>query len=93
VSTYFGKRGEALLLPRLLHERAGLVSLWRWTDDSALLSVWRSVFERRAPKSIERVESLLAPTPLGKVNTISDVSDDLFTALYEAYIEANSTRV
>lgn len=92
VSTYFGKRGEALL-PRLLPERAGLVSLWRWTDDSALLSVWRSVFERRAPKSIERVESLIAPTPLGKGNTVSEVSDDLLTALYEAYIEANSTRV
>lgn len=93
VSTYSGKRGEALLLPRLLPERAGLVSLWRWTDDSALLSVWRSVFERRAPKSIERVESLIAPTPLGKGNTVSDVSDDLLAALYEAYVEANSTRM
>lgn len=27
VSTYFGKRGETLLLPRLLPERVGLVSL------------------------------------------------------------------
>ena len=65
VSTYFGKRGEILLLPRLLPERAGLASLYRWTDDSAILSLWRSVFERRAPKSIERIESLIAPTPLG----------------------------
>ncbi|HEU0086448.1 MAG TPA: hypothetical protein VFQ77_02140 [Pseudonocardiaceae bacterium] len=92
VSTYFGKRGEVLLLPRLLPERVGLVSLWRWTDDSALLSLWRSVFERRAPTSIERVESLIAPTPLGKGNTIYDVSDDLLAALYEAYVEANRTR-
>jgi hypothetical protein len=77
VSTYFRKRGETLLLPRLLPERVGLVSLWQWTDDSAFISVWRSVFERRAPTSIERVESLRAPTPLGKGNSVSDVSDDL----------------
>jgi hypothetical protein len=50
------------------------------------------VFERRAPTSIERVESLIAPTPLGKGNTIYDVSDDLLAALYEAYVEANRTR-
>lgn len=92
VSTYFGKRGETLLLPRLLPERVGLISLWRWTDDSALISVWRSVFERRAAKSVKRVESLIAPTSLGQGNTIYDVSDDLLAALYEAYIEANGTR-
>lgn len=93
VSTYFGKRGEVVLLPRLLPERAGLVSLWRWTDDSALISLWRSVFERRAPQSIERVESLTAPIPLGQGKTVYDVSDDLLTALYEAYVEANRTRL
>lgn len=92
VSTYFGKRGEVVLLPRLLPERAGLVSLWRWTDDSAVLSLWRSVFERRAPTLIERIESLIAPTPLGQGNTIYDVSDDLLAVLYEAYVEASSTR-
>ncbi|MGH3933978.1 MAG: hypothetical protein ACRDS1_03170 [Pseudonocardiaceae bacterium] len=92
VSTYFGKRGEVVLVPRLLPERAGLVSLWRWTDDSAVLSLWRSVFERRAPKSIELIESLITPTPLGQGNSIYDVSDDLLAALYDAYIEAHGTR-
>ncbi|MGH4001284.1 MAG: hypothetical protein ACRDTJ_27935, partial [Pseudonocardiaceae bacterium] len=92
VYTYFGKRGEVILLPRLLPERVGLVSLWRWTDDSAVLSLWRSVFERRAPKSIELIESLITPTPLGQGNSIYDVSDDLLAALYEAYIEAHRTR-
>jgi hypothetical protein len=53
--------------------------------------MWRSVFERRAPKSIERVESLIAPIPLGKGNSITDVSDDLLAALYDAYVEANSS--
>lgn len=91
VWTYFGKRGETLLLPRLLPDRVGLVSLWRWTDDSASISVWRSVFERRAPKSIERVESLIAPVPLGKGNSINDVPDELLAALYDAYLEANSS--
>jgi hypothetical protein len=32
VSTYFRKRGETLLLPRLLPERVGLVSLFRTTS-------------------------------------------------------------
>lgn len=91
VSTYFGKRGETLLLPRLLPDRVGLVSLWRWTDDSAFVSVWRSVFERRAPKSIERVESLIAPIPLGQGNSITDVPDELLVALYQAYVEANGS--
>lgn len=89
VSTYFGKRGAVVLLPRLLPERAGLVSLCRWTDDSANLSLWRSVFERRAPRSIERVESLMAPITLGNGKTVYDVSDELLAALYDAYIEAN----
>jgi hypothetical protein len=93
VSTYFGKRGEVLLLPRLLPERAGLVSLYRWTDDSAVLSLWRSVFERRAPNSIERIEALIAPTPLGNGKTVYNVSDELLEALYDAYIEANKTRL
>ncbi|MGH3908066.1 MAG: hypothetical protein ACRDTE_28385 [Pseudonocardiaceae bacterium] len=91
VSTYFGKRGEVMLLPRLLPERAGLVSLWRWTDDTALTSVWRSVFERRAPHSIERVESLIAPVPLGQGNSVTDISDELLAALHGAYVEANRT--
>lgn len=93
VSTYFGKRGEILLLPRLLPERAGLVSLYRWTDDSAILSLWRSVFEGRAPRSIERVESLIAPIPLGNGKTVYEVSDELLEALYDAYIEANKARL
>jgi hypothetical protein len=93
VSTYFGKRGEVMLLPRLLPERAGLVSLGQWTDGSAFLSLWRSVFERRAPRSIERVESLIAPISLGNGKTVYDVTDDLLAALYDAYIEANKARL
>jgi hypothetical protein len=93
VSTYFGKRGEVMLLPRLLPERSGLVSLGQWTDDSAFLSLWRSVFERRAPGSIERIESLIAPIPLGNGKTVYNASDELLAALYDAYIEANKTRL
>lgn len=93
VSTYFGKRGEVLLLPRLLPERAGLVSLYQWTDNSAILSLWRSVFERRAPSSIERIESLIAPIPLGNGKTVYEVSDELLAALHDAYIEANKARL
>jgi hypothetical protein len=47
------------------------------------------VFERRAPESIELIESLITPTPLGQGNTINTVSDDLLAALHQAYIEAD----
>lgn len=93
VSTYFGKRGEVVLRPHLLPKRSGLVSLYRWTDDSAIHSLWRSVFERRAPGSIERVESLISPILLGDGKTVYDVSDELLAALYDAYIEANKARL
>ena len=47
--TYFGKRGEVTLLPRLQPDNAGLVTVWNF-NGAGYLSVWRSVFERSAPR-------------------------------------------
>ena len=55
VNTYFGKRGEVVLLPYLLPDRVGLVSLYIWPDGKPAVQWWRSVFERRAPGSIAAV--------------------------------------
>jgi hypothetical protein len=82
--TYFGKRGEVTLLPRLQPDNVGLVTIWNW-NGTGYLSVWRSVFERRAPESIATVERLIAPVPLGKGNTVNQISDQLLDALTQAY--------
>lgn len=87
LATYFGKRGEVTLLPRLQPGNAGLVTIWNW-NGTGYLSVWRSVFERRAPESIATVERLIAPVPLGKGNTVTQVSDQLLDALTQAYRSA-----
>lgn len=89
VVTYFGKRGEVTLLPRLRPEAAGLVTFWQWTDGHPIVTPWRTVFERRAPDSIGRFEQAASPAPLGQGNEISDINDDLLEAIYLAYQEAN----
>jgi len=84
LKTYRGK-GRWTLLPRLVADNAGLVTIWN--DNGAYLSVWRSVFERRAPSSIEHVESLIG-TQIGNGNTIRDFRDAVLDALTDAYREA-----
>ena len=78
------KRGEVTLLPRLQPDNAGLVTVWNW-NGAGFLSVWRSVFDRRAPEAIATVERLIAPVPLGKGNTVNQVSEQLLDALTQAY--------
>ena len=54
LSTYHGK-AMINLLPYLVDENVGLVTIY----NNRSLSVWRTVFERRAPKSITRVEAAI----------------------------------
>ncbi|GIE91575.1 hypothetical protein [Actinoplanes regularis] len=90
IGTYFGKRGEAVLLPRLLPESAGLASLYCWPDGRPAIQLWRSVFERRAPHSIAAVTDA-AGTDIGQGNMVQAVSDGLLDALFRAYQEASET--
>lgn len=39
LSTYFGKRAEVVLNPRLLPERATLATLWCWADGRPFVQV------------------------------------------------------
>src|SRR5947209_10276633 len=50
------------------------------------LQFWRSVFERRAPKSLASIEQSF--TPIKQGNTVHEVSDELLNALTAAYREA-----
>jgi hypothetical protein len=40
-----------------------------WNEGGAYLQFWRSVFERRAPKSLPLVERIIAPLKIGQGNT------------------------
>jgi 2,4-dienoyl-CoA reductase-like NADH-dependent reductase (Old Yellow Enzyme family) len=66
-------------------DNAGLVSIYN-NNGSAYLQFWRSVFERRAPRSLASIEQSI--TPIKQRNTIREVSDELLNALTLAYREA-----
>ena len=89
LQSYWGRRGEVTLLPKLRQDDAGLVTIWNW-DGAPVLSFWRSVFERRAPSSIQEVEAIIAPLKLGQGNTTTEISDELLSAIRRAYLEATS---
>jgi hypothetical protein len=84
LSTYHGKE-RWTLLPRLPGENAGLVTVWN--DAGPSLSLWRSVFERRAPNSIGPVEGALGAR-IAQGNTTRLQSDELLDVLSAAYREA-----
>jgi hypothetical protein len=83
---YRGKTGRMTLLPYVLREDAGLVTVWN--DGAFSLSFWRSVFERRAPQTLERIEALIRPATVGQGNTVKTVGADLLAELTAAYREA-----
>lgn len=71
--------------------RESLVIIYNYAG-AASLQFWRSVFERRAPENLPRVEQV-APVPVGKGNTTAEVSDELLETLIDAYREAASSRI
>ena len=90
LSTYHGVSHRWTLLPRLRAENAGLVTIWN--EGGAYLQFWRSVFERRAPETLPRVERL-ASVQIGQGNTTREVSDELLEAIADAYREAASGKI
>jgi hypothetical protein len=88
---YHAKGGDLLtLLPRRRADNAGLVTIYN-DRGTPSLQFWRSVFERRAPENLPRVEEVTHGR-VGQGNTISEVSDELLEALTDAYREAASGR-
>lgn len=66
-------------------DNAGLVSIYN-NNGAAYLQFWRSVFERRAPKNLARIEQSIMPIKQG--NSTREVNDELLDALTSAYKEA-----
>jgi hypothetical protein len=90
LSTYHGTSGVITLLMRLPGENAGLVTVYN-SPGGAYLKLWRSVFERRAPRSIAPVEKIIGPNVIGQGTTLHSISDALLECLGGAYREANLT--
>jgi len=86
LSTFVGKSARHTLVPRLVDEGVGLVTLWN--HDGGSISFHRSVFARRAPGSIARVEAIIAPKMIGGGNNTNEISDELLVALTDAYRKA-----
>lgn len=80
--SYRGPEITTLLIYAKGHE-GGLASAW-----NGRLYLYRSVFERRAPDSIPRVEAAVSPGRLGQGTVVSDLTDEVFQALTAAYEEA-----
>jgi hypothetical protein len=87
LDTWLGP-SQTTLLPRLKDEKVGLATIYY--PGASNLSLWRSVFERRAPVSLSIVEKLMAPKPLGQ-GTSAEVSDEMLLALIRAYEEATGS--
>jgi hypothetical protein len=82
LSSFKGLLERWILLPRLRPDNAGLVTLWN--EGGAAIQYWRSVFDRRAPEFISKVEAKLG-RPIGQGTTTRDFDDELLALLLEAY--------
>lgn len=78
-------RTQDVLQVRVRGEQVGLVTIWGRHAGPAL-SVWPTVFERRAPVALVEITRLVGSDSLTK--PLRDIADDLLAALGEAYREA-----
>ena len=86
LASYRGKAGITSLLPRLAGDDAGLVTIY-CDRRHGYVQLWRSVFVRRAPTHLPRVEAALGMS-IKQGTTIRQVSDELLDLLSDAYKEA-----
>ena len=80
--TGHGKSGRLTLLPRLYGDDAGLVTIWN--DHGPYVTVWRTVFERRAAEEIPAIEAAIGAR-IGTGTVIRSISDEALLAITRAY--------
>ena len=86
LATHQGKTGIVTLVPRL-SDGPGLVTVYKDTR-SSYLELSRSVFERRALRSLAAVEAAIGDLGVRQGSTVREVSEELLAALTAAYEEA-----
>ena len=77
------------LIPKIIPGNVSLITIWNYKEQPSI-SVWRSVFERIAPNSIESVERAIAPTKIGQGNTVYDITSKALERVKAAYREAST---
>lgn len=88
LSTVRGTTDRWTLNAKLQPANVGFVTIWN-DGGRPYISLFRSVFEARAPAAMQRVEELIAPAELKQGNTVEHPSPALLDALVNAYREAN----
>lgn len=88
LATYHTADGRMTLLVYVTGERAGMVTIWG--DGS--VSLFRTVFVRRAPESLPAVEAAIAPKEVRQGNQVKPATDDFLAAVRAAYAEAARPR-
>lgn len=87
LSTFSGIEGRRFtLLPRVMPDNSGLVTIWN-DQNLPSIAVWRSVFERLAPRSIASVERAIG-FKIGQGKIVKDFSPEVLEALKRAYLES-----
>ena len=81
-----GTTGLTTLVPRLNGYDAGLVTVVNQSSGAALW-LWRSVLEKRAPRSLPTIEAALG-SKVTQGLTTHDFRDEVLAALREAHREA-----
>lgn len=81
-----GKSGRTTILPWLVGEDRGLITIWN--DGGPYISLWTSVFEAKAPHTLSRLEQLADIPKIGHGQTIKDINEPLLELLTDAYREA-----
>lgn len=81
-----GKSGRTTILPWIVGEDRGLVTIFN--DGIPYISLWRSVFEARAPRTLARLEHFLDTPEIVQGHAIKNIDEPLLTLLYDAYSEA-----
>lgn len=82
---YSAARGHTLL-PKLRADDAGLVTIA--SEGGGQLWLWRSVFVRRAPNALARLEAAIAPLQVKQGSTLKVAPDAVLDIVTEAYREA-----
>jgi hypothetical protein len=80
--TFKGISNRWTLLPRFQPEDAGILTLWN--ENGAAIQLWRSMFEKRAPAFIPKVESKIGRR-LGQGSTVREFDEELLSLLAEAH--------
>ena len=80
--------GRFTLLPKTMPDDVGLLTIYN-ENQQPYITVFRSVFERLAPNSIQQVERAIAPLTIGKGNVVRDITPQVLEALTAAYQEAS----